>query len=130
VYTWFYWINPCNVPDVTETSAFLVSQMKRYDDVYMVTTNAPPTMLVRPVAELQQILMDTQGVPVPICMQTAKDEAVNYMGTVIRAFQAYAAQETDETIRGLLDESTTHFINFTTELDAVEKCAPFCAPWD
>ena len=36
--------------------------------------------------------MDTRAVPVPVCMRTAKTELVDYMGTVIHAFQAYNGQ--------------------------------------
>jgi hypothetical protein len=59
-------------------------------------------------------------------MQTAKNELLNYMRTVIRAFQAFGAGEEDAMIRNLVNESNTYFDNFNTELEAVTKCAPFC----
>jgi hypothetical protein len=61
-------------------------------------------------------------------MQTAKDKLINYIGTVIRAFLAYGAQETDTTVRGILNESEMHYDNFTAELEAVNKCTPLCIP--
>jgi len=72
--------------------------------------------------------MDTQEIVVPACMQTAKNELINYMGTVISAFQAYRAGEADATIRGFIKQSDTQYANFNAELKAVNKCAPFCLP--
>jgi len=130
MYAWYYWYNPCEVDAVEEASAFLVGQMNTYDAAYQFATTSSRTALTRPVNVLRQIFMDTKEVAVPACMQTAKNELLNYMGTVISAFQAFMVGETNTTIRGLVDQATTHLNNFTTELDAINKCAPFCAPWD
>ena len=127
-YVWYYVYNPCEVDAVKEASATLVSQMNWYDEAYQFATTASRTSLVRPVAVLQQIQMDTQEVVVPACMQTAKNELTNYMDAVNRAFRAFEAQEADATIQGLINQSETHYGNFTTELAAVNKCAPFCMP--
>jgi len=127
-YTWYYYYLPrsCEATAVEETSTILTSQAQMYDNVYQSATAATQTSAVVPVAVMQQILMDTQQVAVPACMQTAKTELVNYMGTVIRAFLAYSAQATDATVRGLIDQSETHYANFSTELKEVKKCAPYC----
>jgi hypothetical protein len=61
-------------------------------------------------------------------MRTAKNELIDYMGTVIRAFQAFGAQEADSTVRDLIDQSEMHYDDFKMELDAVRECAPFCIP--
>lgn len=127
-YAWYSHYRPCEVDAVEEASAILISQMKRYDDVYNATTNGTRTSIAYPVAVLQQILMDTQEIVVPACLRTPKSELINYMGTVIRAFQAFRAGEPDATIKGLLDESYTHVRTFIMELEAVNKCAPFCIP--
>lgn len=128
VYSWFFLYSPCEVNAVQEASATLVSQLNFYDSVYQVATNASRTSLVRPVATLQQILMDTQQITVPACMQMAKNELINYMGTVILAFQSYSAGESDATILDLLKQSDAQYANFKAEMDAVNKCAPFCFP--
>lgn len=125
---WFYLSGPCEVDAVEEASALLVSQMRRYDAVYQVATNASGTSLRIPITVLQQIRMDTKDVVVPACMQTAKNELLSTMDAVIRAFLASMAQEPDETIRNLIRQSRTHFVNFTTELEAVKECAPHCLP--
>jgi hypothetical protein len=83
---------------------------------------------VLPVSVLKQVLMDTQQVAVPACMQTAKGELLHYMRTIIRAFDAYAAQEPDTTVRGLVEEAVTHLHNFDSELEAIQQCAPYCLP--
>lgn len=129
-YTWYYLYNPCEVNAVKDTTAFLISQRNSYDNAYQFAATASRASLDRPVNTLKQIFMDTQEVIVPACMQTAKNELINYMGSVIRAFQAFGAQEADATIRDLVNQSDTHYENFTAELEAVNKCAPFCAPWD
>lgn len=129
-YTWMYLYNPCEVSEVEDASAFLVSQLKTYDASYQFATTVYRSGLTRPVNDLQQIFMDTQAVAVPVCMQTAKKELLHYMGTVISAFEAFMGEETETKIKGLVSQSNTHFNNFKMELDAINKCAPFCAPWD
>lgn len=130
LYAWYYRINPCEVSAVEETSTFLSTQLKTYDAAFQFATTVYRTGLSRPVNDLQKIYMDTQEVTVPACMRTAKDELLHYMGAVINAFQAYMAEETDTTIRGYLNQSNTYYDHFKRELDQVNKCAPFCAPWD
>jgi len=127
-YTWYILPRSCNVEAVQEASAILVIQTKHYDDVYQVATNAFQTTLEAPVITLQQVLMDTQEIPVPACLQTAKSELLIYMKIVIRALRAYATQETNATIRDLIAQSNQHYDNFFTELKAINKCAPFCIP--
>lgn len=127
-YAWYYLRSSCEVKAVQEASAILVIQTKSFDGVYQVATSASPTSLISPVSVLQQILMDTQEVAVPACMKTEKSELINYMGTVIRAFQAFAARETDATVRDLITQSNKHYDNFFTEREAINKCAPYCIP--
>ncbi len=116
---WYSLQRSCEVQAVTEASSILMIQTKRYDDVYQVATNAFQTSLDPPVLTLRQILMDTQEVVVPACMQTAKHELIDYMGTVIRALRAYAGSQTDAAIRDLVNQSNRHYGNFFTELEAV-----------
>lgn len=128
LYVWRYVVNPCEVEAVDNASTFLETQLNFYDRVYQVATTASRTSLDYPVLTMQQILMDTQELPVPACMRTAKDELINYMETVIRAFRAWGAGEADETIRDLLQQSDVRYTNFRDELKAIDKCAPFCLP--
>jgi len=128
IFAWRYVLNPCEVHAVKEASAFLLSQSKRYDSVYRVTADASQSSVLLPVTVLQQISLDTQETDVPACMQTAKNELTNYMRTVIRAFQAYAAGETNAAVIDLIHQSDSHYSNFAAELDVVNKCAPFCIP--
>lgn len=127
-YAWYSVFRPCKVETVQKVSTRLVTQLKLYDEAYQFATSASPTALVRPVNTLQQILLDTQELSVPACMQTAKSELVNYMGTVIRAFLAYGAEETNAAVRDLIDQSNADYGNFNAELDEVNECAPFCFP--
>jgi hypothetical protein len=127
-YAWYSLYRSCEVKAVEEASALLRSLWNRYDDVYQVATSATPGSVVLPATVLKQILMDTQQVAVPTCMKTAKNELVDYMGAVIRAFQAYAEREPDATVRGLIDESETHLDHFRAELRKVKECAPYCIP--
>ncbi len=90
---------------VKEASAILASQLKTYDHACQFATTASRTSLDHPVNTLKQIFMNTQGFVVHVCMQKAKNELINYMGTVIRAFQAYGAGEADATIRDLVIQS-------------------------
>ena len=130
IYAWYFWINPCDVNRVEKASTTLISQLNWYDSAYQFAATASQSRLTRPVQVLQEIAMDTNDIRVPACMQTTKAELVNYMRTVVRAFQAYMQSETNEAVKDILDESTIHFNNFTRELEAVKECAPYCAPWD
>jgi hypothetical protein len=128
MYAWFFVYNPCEVEAVQEASAFLAGQLNTFDQVYQVATTAFRTAPDHPVNTLKQIFMDTQQVPVPACMQTAKHELINYMGSVISAFQAYQAGEADAAVVSWIRQSDAQYENFHTELEAVNKCAPYCLP--
>jgi predicted negative regulator of RcsB-dependent stress response len=126
MYAWRVLYNPCEVEAVKEASTFLTTQLKTYDGVYQVASTGSPTSVEYPVNTLKQIFMDTQELAVPACMETAKQELVNYMGTVILAFQAYRDGKADATIRELIRQSDTQYSNFKAELRSVNQCAPFC----
>ena len=128
MYAWFFVYNPCEVEAVQEASAFLASQLNTYDQVYQVAVTASRTAPDHPVNTLKQIFMDTQQVPVPACMRTAKHELMNYMEAVISAFQAYRAGEADAAVVSLIRQSDAPYENFHTELEAINRCAPYCLP--
>jgi hypothetical protein len=128
MYAWIFVYNPCEVEVVKETSTMLVTQLTMYDGVFQVAATASRTSPDHPVNTLKQIFMDTQEIPVPACMHTAKNELLNYMGAVISAFQAYRAGEADATVRGWIKQSDAQYTNFQAALKAVNKCAPFCLP--
>ena len=128
-YTWYSVFRPCDVNAVRDASDFLTRQLKTYDHVYQVAVAASRTSPEHPVNLMKQIFMDTQQISVPGCMQTAKNELINYMGTVISAFQAFRAGEADATVLGLVKQSDAQYINFNAELKEVSKCAPFCLPF-
>jgi hypothetical protein len=128
IYGWRYLYNPCEVEAVEQASGFLNIQLKTYDGVYQVATTASRDAPDHPVIVLQQILMDTQEVAVPTCLQTAKSELVNYMGTVILAFQSYRSGEADAKIFQLVRQSDEQYGNFKAELKTIKKCAPYCFP--
>lgn len=124
----YYFFGPCGVNTVNEASKLLVDQLNIYDEAYQVATSSPRISLIGPVTQIQQILMDTKEVVVPSCMQKAKIALVTSMEAAIRGFLAFMAQEADVTVHSLMDQSLTHLGVFTTELETVNKCAPFCSP--
>jgi len=128
LYTWRYVYNPCEVGDVQEAATMLKTQLNFYDRVYQVAVTATRTSMDYPLLTMQQIQLDTKELSVPACMQTAKDELINYMGTVIHAFRAWGAGEADATIRDLLNQSDAQYASFRAELRKIDKCAPFCLP--
>jgi hypothetical protein len=127
-YTRYFLRASCAVDAVQEASVFLTTQLNLYDRVYQVAVTASRTAPDHPVNTLKQIVMDTQEVAVPVCVQTAKNELTNYMSTVILAFQAYRAGEADATVRRLIEQSETQYLNFKAEMRAVNECAPYCLP--
>jgi hypothetical protein len=125
-YAWYSVRSSCEVEAVKEASAFLISQQNFYDRVYQVAVTASRSAPDHPVNTMKQVLMDTQEVDVPGCMQTAKTELVNYMGTVILAFDDYRAGKEDASILKLIKQSDVQYANFRAELRAVNQCAPNC----
>ena len=125
LYAFFFVRASCDIAAVERTSFLLLHQLERFDHSYQFATSAAPDKIVRPVAELQQILMDTQTVEVPGCLQTGKKELLEYMVTVIRAFEAFGAGEQD-TLRERVRQSDTHYENFHVEMEEVRACAPWC----
>lgn len=125
LYALFFVRAACDVPAVERASFLLLHQMERFDHSYQFATSAAPDKVVRPLAELQQIMMDTQTVEVPGCLQAAKEDLVEYMGTVVRAFLAYQALEEDA-VRDLVGQSDTHYEEFHVEMEKVMECAPWC----
>src|SRR5688500_12582497 len=128
-YNWYRVFRLCEVSAVRDASDILNRLLKTYDHVYQVAVSASRTTPDHPVNLLKQIFMDTQQISVPACMQKAKNELMNYMGTVISAFQAFRAGEADATVLGLVKQSDAQYINFHAELKAVNECAPFCLPF-
>jgi len=114
----------CEVNAVKQASTFLTTQLNLYDRVYQVATTASRTTPDHTVNTLKQIVMDTQEIAVPGCMQTAKGELIHYMGTVILAFEAYRAGEADAAVLDLIRRSEAQYANFKGEFKAVDECAP------
>jgi hypothetical protein len=125
LYAFFFVRASCDIAAVERASFLLLHQMDSFDHSYQFATSAAPDKIVRPLAELQQILMDTQTVEVPGCLQAAKTDLVAYMGTVVRAFLAYQAEEAD-LVRDLVGQSDTHYEEFHVEMEQVMECAPWC----
>ena len=128
-FMWYFCNDPCEEAAVGQASTILISQMRQFDGVYASAANGTRTSIEYPVTVMQQILVDTQDVEVPACMQTAKDELIDYMGDAIRAFKAFQAEEPNGTIQGFLNSSYAHVRTFRIELNAVKECMPYCMPW-
>jgi hypothetical protein len=126
IYVWVEQFNPCDVEAVQDASTFLTSQLRAFDDLYQFTTTVYREGIDSPLYKLQQIYMNTKAVTVPACMRTAKQDLLDYMRTVIRAFEAFAAGEADATIREMVNQSNKQYDNFRAELRAVNECAPWC----
>ena len=126
LYAWVYLFNPCEEEAVQDASTFMTTQLRAYDDLYQFTTTVYREGLDAPLYKLQQIYMNTEAVPVPACMRRAKQHLLDYMRTVIHAFQSFAAGEEDATIRDFVDLSNKQYDKFRSELKAINECAPFC----
>lgn len=126
VYTWYALYGPCRRASVNSASDALFQQVYAFEAAYQAAASTTPIGLVGPVTRMQEILRDTREVPVPACMQIARNELVTSMESAIRAFLAIMTRESDQTIADLMADSIAHVENFSTEMDAVNKCAPFC----
>ncbi len=127
-YIWYALRSSCEVQAVKEASTILASQLSMYDRVYQVAVTASRDAPDHPVNTMKQVMMDTQEVEVPGCMQTVKKELVNYMGTVILAFDEYRAGKADATVLDLIKQSDVYYAIYRAELRTVNECAPYCLP--
>ena len=125
-YTWFALYGPCTVNSVETASNTLLGQLTQFDLVYQSIPSRTPVMIIGPMTQMQQILMDTKETAIPACMQTARNELITAMETLIRALLAIMESQPETTIQDLTEKSTSHLDNFTSELEIVNKCAPFC----
>ncbi len=126
MYTRYALRRSCEVDAVKEASSILISQLSMYDRVYQVAVTASRSVPDHPVNVMKQVMMDTQEVDVPRCMQTAKSNLVSYMGTVILAFDDYRAGKADKAVLDLIKQSDIQYTNFRAELRTVNECAPYC----
>jgi len=126
VYAWFALYGPCGRGDVKTATTALLDNLKAYEQAYEAATLMGPIGLVGPVTQLEQTLLSTRELVVPVCMQAAKNELATSIESAIRAYLAVMNQQPDKTFQKPMKDSKTHLENFATELDAVNRCAPFC----
>ena len=125
-YTWFALYGPCTVNTVETASNAMLDQLQRFDAIYQSTPSLTALELFDPMTELQQILIDTKKVVVPVCLLIAQNELIIGMETLMRALLAVMESKPEATAAGLYEKSTAHFDNFKAELKWIDKCAPFC----
>jgi hypothetical protein len=126
VYTWFAVYGPCGRGTVDTASAALIDQLKAFEADFQSAASINPIGLIGPVTHMEQTLWDTREVVVPACMQAAKNELATSIESEIRAYLAIMSQKPDKTIKKLKEDAKTHLENFADELEAVNRCAPFC----
>lgn len=125
-YAWFALYGPCTVDSVETASTTLMGQLIQFDQVYQSIPSPTPIAIIGPITRMQQILMETKETAVPACLQIARNELITAMETLIRALLAIMESQPETTINDLTEQSISHLDNFTTELDSVKRCAPFC----
>ena len=125
-YTWFAVYGPCGRGTVDTASAALIDQLKAFEADFQSAASMNPIGLIGPVTHMEQTLWDTREVVVPGCMQVAKNELVTSIESEIRAYLAIMSQKPEKTIKKLKEDAKTHLENFATELESVNRCAPFC----
>lgn len=126
VYTWFALYGPCSRENVKTAATALFKQASAFEQAFQSIASTAPIGLIGPVTQMEQTLLDTRGVAVPACMQVAKNELATSMESEIRAFLAIMNQEPEKHVKDLMQDSRTHIENFANEIEAVNKCAPFC----
>ena len=126
VYTWYAVYGPCGRETVNTASAALIDQLKVFEADFQLAASMNPIGLVGPVTHMEQTLWDTREVVVPACLQAAKNELVTSIESEIRAYLAIMSQKPDKTVKKLKEDAKNHLENFATELEAVQRCAPFC----
>jgi hypothetical protein len=126
VYSWYAVYGPCSRRVVKSTSIALIDQANAFEAAYQSASSATPIGLIGAVTHMEQTLWDTREVAVPACMQGARNELTISMESAIRAYLGIMTQEREEKMKKLMADSESHLENFVSELETVNRCAPFC----
>lgn len=123
---WHYFYGPCGVARVRDAERTLREEFQIYDDAYNIAASTARISLAQPVAELQKIQREAEKIEVPACMETVKNELVLSIDSAVKGFLAFMQEESDSSVRSLMDLSVDHMGNFNDEMDKVNECKPFC----
>jgi hypothetical protein len=122
---WHYFYGPCGLSRVKQGGLALADQFDAYHDAYNIAESTARIALAGPVLQLQQVERSTALVAVPPCMERAKEELVQANDATVQAFLAFMSQN-DFEVDAYLSQSDSHLAEFQTQLEAIEKCKPFC----
>ena len=125
-YTWIALYGPCSLRSVKSASNTMLNHLELFDAAYQSIPSVTPVELFEPMTQLQQILIETKKVMVPVCLQTAHLELTTAMESLMRSLLAIMESKPESTSAGLLEKSNKHRDNFTAELEWINKCSPFC----
>lgn len=125
-FAWLALYGPCSVKKVETASNTMRDQLQLFDATYQSTSSLNVVELLGPMTQLQQILIDTEKVVVPACLQAAQFELLTVMETLVRAILAEMESKPEATAANLIEKSNKHRDNFTAELEWINKCSPLC----
>lgn len=134
---------PSSTPDACAADALADSMqpylmvMQRFDDAAVLVANTPVDQLVEPIADLQAIRRDAQGLQPPDCLRDLKTVEIAYMNQVIEislAFLSSGGQISPENLnaslqgsgqlRQIFDQEVARLLGITPEANTVATEPP------
>lgn len=125
-FAWYYLEGPCGVNPVRQAFDDLQTQTEKFSDAFKIAQSTPRISLSGPISDLQEIKRATDDVPVPACLEHAKELLVGGMQTSIDGSIAFMGQAAETEVSSLFLDAAQQTATATDELKTISECAPFC----
>ena len=126
-FVWYYYYGPCGIQRVQESTQQLLDIQKRWDSSLILATNSSRLVLTEPLVKLNDIRQELIIIPVPSCMQSAKQNLHNSMRTTIEAYISFLQYVSENDIRQKFNIAAKEMGEYVRKMQEIHNCAPFCS---
>jgi len=126
-FVWYYYYGPCGIQRVQESTQQLLDIQKRWDSSLILATNSSRLVLTEPLVKLNDIRQELIIIPVPTCMQSAKQNLHNSMRTTIEAYISFLQYVSENDIRQKFNIAAKEMGEYVRKMQEIQNCAPFCS---
>lgn len=123
---WNIYFGPCGVALVKASVDDMTKIMEEWTDAIQIAESTPRINLTGPIQELQTIKRKAHFIKVPDCMVEPKKSLILSMENAIEAFIIFMADSDENRTDALFDQAKTNLSTYTTQLQGVQECVPFC----
>lgn len=126
-FVWYYYYGPCGIQRVQESTQQLLDIQKRWDSSLILATNSSRLVLTEPLVKLNDIRQELIIIPVPTCMQSAKQNLQNSMRSTIEAYISFLQYVSENDIRQKFNIAAKEMGEYVRKMQEIHNCAPFCS---